>query len=174
MPLTLGIRVVPKLTKARQNRQLCFGFDLIVFAELWLRNLTSLPVSFGCPATQIDKNYHRELKKDSEFSVEDFAMINAEAALIEIASVLEFGDKGKGMTLGDEDGPTAINSNAYQLPYQTADLIFEEVFEYVEVENLTVKRRWWGSERHDSWRQSPMDCRSSGNGWEWIDEEWVS
>jgi hypothetical protein len=174
IPLTVGVRIVPKLARVQESgNPHCYGFDIVTFAELWLRNLTSLPLAFGCPSTQINKQYNRELNETSEPSSDEFGIINAEAALIEIASVLEFGEKGKGLNLGDEGGSVINQSDTYLLPYQTANLIFEEVFEYVEIENATVKRRWWGSERHDSWRQNPLDCRAYGNGWHWIDDEWV-
>jgi hypothetical protein len=165
---------VPKLARVQESgSSVCYGFDIVTFAELWLRNLTSLPLAFGSPSNQINKQYSRYLNEPSEPGSDEFGIINAEAALIEIASVLEFGEKGKGLNLGDEGGSGINNNDTYLLPYQTANLIFEEVFEYVEMENSTVKRQWWGSERHDSWRQSPLDCSAYGTGWQWIDDEWV-
>jgi hypothetical protein len=174
IPLTIGLRIVPKLARVRESgSSLCYGFDIVTFAELWLRNLTSLPLAFGCPSNQINEQYNRDFNEPSEPGSDEFGIINAEAALIEIASVLEFGEKGKGLNLGDEGGSGINHNDTYLLPYQTSSLIFEEVFEYVEIENLTVKRRWWSSEKHDSLRQSPLDCRAFGNGWHWIDDEWV-
>ena len=148
----------------------CFGYDAIVFAECWLRNLTPLPLSFGCPAAQINKSIERD-DKGSDYSSDEAGIINAEAALLEIASILEFGERGKGLNLRD-DNASISTSNTYLLPYQTADLIVEEVFEYVEVKNKLIKRRWWASETHDSRRQDPSISSTAGNGWHWIDDEW--
>jgi len=172
VPLTIGVRIVPKLTGMQNyDTTRCFGYDVIVFAELWLRNLTPLPLSFGCPAAQINNACGREKGQASKDSSDEAGIINAEAALLEIASILEFGEKGKGLNLRDDNG-SVTTSNTYLLPYQTADLIFEEVFEYVEVDNGVVKRRWWASEAHDSRRQDPRMCNEAENGWCWIDPEW--
>ena len=172
VPLTIGVRLLPKLAGEQdKDAAQCFGYNVIVFAELWLRNLTSLPLSFGCPAAQISKTYGHDNRQAPEAGIDEAGIINAEAALIEIASIFEFGERGKGVNLRDENDSTAI-SKTYLLPYQTADLIFEEVFEYVEVENSTVKRRWWASETHESRRQDPLQCKEAGNSWVWVDDEW--
>ncbi len=172
VPITIGVRVVPKIAEPdSQQFSRCIGYDAFVFAELWLRNLTPLPLVFGCPSIQINKPSRKSNGLSSELSSDEAGIVNAEAALIELASILEFGDRGKGVNLRD-DNASITTPDTCLLPYQTADIIFEEVFEYVEVENFKVKRKWWGSERHDSRRQDPNLCSETGNGWQWIDDGW--
>lgn len=171
VPLTLGVRVVPKLTEMQNGGNArCFGYDVIVFAECWIRNLTPLALSFGCPSAQINASVGRD-DKETVYNSDEAGIINAEAALLEIASILELGERGKGLNLRDNNASVST-SDTYLLPYQTADLIVEEVFEYVEVENMVVKRRWWASEKHDSRRQDPSTCSATGKGWHWIDDHW--
>jgi hypothetical protein len=168
VPITIGVRIVPKVTEAQDKGiALCFGYDAIVFAELWLRNLTPLPLSFGCPSTQINKASRLER---GQYVADEAGIINAEAALMEIASILELGERGKGFNLRDDSGSVST-SDTVLLPYQTADLIVDEIFEYVEVENSVIKRRWWASETHGSRRQDPRMC-AEASGWSWIDNEW--
>lgn len=170
LPITIGVRIVPKVSGTPDiNPASCFGYDAIVFAELWLRNLTPLPLSFGCPSIQLTKAH---IPESGENSSDDAGIVNAEAALLELASILELGERGKGFNLRDDNGST-ITSDTCLIPYQTADLIFDEVFEYVEVENSVIKRRWWASEMYDSRRQDPHRCEESKHdGWHWIDDEW--
>lgn len=55
----------------------------------------------------------------------------------------------------------------------TVSLLIEEVFEYVELENEAIKRRWWASEKHQSERPSPSTLESIGKDeWIWIDPQW--
>lgn len=94
-PVTFGIQMNPRLATVSKNGkavEVVIGFDLVVFSEIWIKNLTSLPILFGVPSRQID------------FSSSDSASLNsihepvrkkaAEAALLELSSILEFGDKG--------------------------------------------------------------------------------
>ena len=96
-PLTLGVKIIPKVTNVLKNGQqqkdMVKGFDMIIHSELWLCNLTSLPITFGAPSSQFyskrkDKPYSRNGMKNIP------SILNAENALLELSSILEFGDKG--------------------------------------------------------------------------------
>jgi hypothetical protein len=49
-----------------------------------------------------------------------------------------------------------------------------EIFEYVEVENDSVRRQWWAGENHQCERQSPTELDSIQNKkeWIWVDNCW--
>jgi hypothetical protein len=53
VPVQFGIRVTPKVSSPSRGSGCCYGLELVVFAELWFRNLTSLPIDFGCPWSQL-------------------------------------------------------------------------------------------------------------------------
>lgn len=77
----------------------------------------------------------------------------AEAAVLEIASVLDFGEFGRDLNLDDD--LRATGGDILILPKQQAQVVVEEVFEYIEVESSCVRRRWWASEKHDEFRHRP-------------------
>eukprot|EP00978_Attheya_sp_CCMP212_P014016 scaffold35454_cov51-Attheya_sp.AAC.6 len=139
-----------------------YGMEVIVYAELWVRNLTLLPLAFGCPSAQI------HTRKKGDIGEGESSSVAAEAALMEIASVLELGDRGKSL-LNAFDQNLYLGGDTYMLPLQQCDSIVEEVFEYIEIESSTIKRRWWASEKHDSTRQPPSDDVPGGSGWQWFD-----
>jgi hypothetical protein len=75
------------------------GFDLIVYSEIWIKNLTSLPIIFGVPSTQID---HASSQSASLHSMhEPLRKKAAEAALSELSNILEFGETWN--DVGDRD-----------------------------------------------------------------------
>lgn len=166
--LTLGLRMLPKLVKTKNAamEMTCYGIDVIVYAELWLRNKTSLPLSFGCPSFQI------ESRQSSGFAdtYQESGKMVAEAALLEIASVLEFGDKGKNLRNKEESQTNLI----CPLPFQEASLVYYEVFEYVEIESSVEKRRWWACENPASQKWAPHQLSDKPVGWHWLDDTWVS
>ena len=47
----------------------------------------------------------------------------------------------------------------------------EELFEYIEIENGSVKRKWWASEKHNNERPSPAFLDSMKDI-EWTDQNW--
>lgn len=96
----------------------------------------------------------------------------AEAALVEIASVLELGDKGKGLA---NVNPESIEKGDFRnIPLQSSTCLCHEVFEYIEVESSTVKRRWWATEHYDKISVDVESYKETGSNWEWIDNSWVS
>jgi hypothetical protein len=64
--------------------------------------------------------------------------------------------------------------NLHSMPLQSSQQQFEEVFEYIEVESSTVKRRWWASEQYDNIVQDISNYREGESYWRWVDEKWVS
>ncbi len=50
-------------------------------------------------------------------------------------------------------------------------LFLEEIFEYIEIENGSVKRQWWASEKHNNERPSPA-LLDSMRDIEWSDQNW--
>lgn len=172
VPMTFGVRVLPKLTFGQSgdaSKAQTYGVEIILYAELWIRNITSLPMNFGCPSTQVHGN-----KATNQAMSENAIRFNAESALMEIASVLEVGDKGTGFDRHGTKGD-AYASFIESLPNQQCDELWEEVFEYLEIEYSTVKRRWWASDSYDSFRANITQSSDSEDGhWRWISENWVS
>ena len=171
VPMTFGVRVLPKLTFGHTgdvSKAQVYGVEIIVYTELWIRNITSLPLNFGCPSAQL----HGSEVSTSRLIDENANRFNAESALMEIASLLEVGDKGTGFDRqGSKGGDTVLNF--VSLPNQECDELWEEVFEYLEIEYSTVKRRWWASESYDNFRMNITQSAESGP-WQWINEHWVS
>ena len=180
-PTTLGIRIIKKMATKEGgtgSKAICFGVDVILYAELWISNLTTLPLTFGCPVTQIhkaNKSTHDDDESSKISSADqpgEASVHSAEAALMEIASVLELGEKGSKMdtrkaTLQEETGAVVI------LPQQKSSSLVEEVFEFVEIGDSGVKRRWWASENYWSLRDSSiLELSDCGKPWYWVDETW--
>lgn len=168
--LHFGIRATPKLNQPSHTPPRCYGFEVVIFAELWFRNLTTINITFGCPQLCAQSKEVDDAEDASIF--ESASKAAAESALLEIASVLEFGDKGKGLSGSSEGKFDMLNLHAMAL--QSSPQQFEEVFEYIEVENSTVKRRWWASEQYDTIVQDISSYKEGGSYWKWTDEEWVS
>ena len=171
IPLVLGVRTIPKLTTEDAHCGRIYGLEVVIYAELWIRNITSLPLNFGCPAYQLEPEQYLHAKVTSDDSVAKFT---AETALMELASLLEVGDKG-----------TILNQKAAKiniqrghliesLPDQECSELVEEVFEYVDIENSMVKRRWWASECYSGYHKQIFDVDDTATTWKWLDKKWVS
>jgi SHR-binding domain of vacuolar-sorting associated protein 13 len=169
VPIVCGVRVVPKImAKSDWKRSTGdrYGVTIIIYAELWISNLTSLPLAFGCPSHQI------RAEGNSDDSMGDATKFSAEAALMELASVLELGENGTELDTRHAD-MAATAGDIYLMPYQECPVITEEIFEYEECTSGTVKRRWWGSEKYWSLRNSAvLDLNDAGKPWHWIDTKW--
>jgi hypothetical protein len=157
VPLTFGVRII---------RKLC-GLEVVVYAELWFKNCTSLPLAFGCVRNQL-------LGPQNERKVDTGAndMSTAEAALKEISSLFETGEEGTG--LRREGSRADFDEDIVLLPGQVVSSVTEECFEYIEVEASTVKRRWWASEDPQSIRSNLTLIEDDGGDWHWLDKSWVS
>lgn len=169
VPLTFGVRVVPKMTFGtldEPSKIHIYGIEIIVYAELWIRNITTLPLNFGCPSYQV----HGVGDSSTNISDDTASRFNAESALMEIASLLEVGDKGTGLNK-KAARDLATTGSIESLPNQVCDELWEEVFEYLEIEYSTVKRRWWASESYDSFRMNITQSHENGI-WNWIGEQW--
>ena len=171
IPVRFGIRVTPKLHQPPHGRPRCYGLELVFFAELWFQNLTDLPLCFGCPWSQLQSPNTLDPGPDETSTFESASKAAAESALLEIASVLEFGEKGKGLRV---DHGTLDCSNLYNVPFQASEQLVQEVFEYLEVDRSIVTRRWWAAEQYDSPRKDIANLPVHGSSWKWIDESWVS
>ncbi len=127
------------------------GLEVTVFAEIWIKNLTSLPLVFGAPSSQVKSSGVFGQRKSKTGSS---GKLMAEAAVLEIASVLDFGEFGRDLNL--DDNLRASGGDILILPRQQGKVVVEEVFEYIEVDSSCVRRRWWASEKHDESRQRPI------------------
>jgi hypothetical protein len=126
-----------------------FGLEVFVFAEIWIKSLTSLPLVFGAPSSHVKSSGHYRRKTN----VNSSRKLMAEAAVLEIASVLDFGELGRDLNL--DDNARTLGGDLLILPRQQSYVVVEEVFEYIEVESSCVRRRWWASEKHDKSSQEP-------------------
>jgi hypothetical protein len=158
VPLVLGVRIGQKPSG---------GIDVILYAELWLSNCTSLSLVFGY-IKENSSSPHTQGSFDPSLS----ELSAAEAALKEISSLFELGDEGKGITR-DQRSQSLGAVDIYRLPGQRVDAIIEECFEYIEVESSAVKRRWWGSENSGALRENLTEVESDGRNWRWLDKSWV-
>ena len=175
VPLTFGVRIVPKLSLPvldDPSRGLVYGLEVIIYAELWVRNLTTLPLNFGCPSYQLHES---TIGPDGGHGVLDdsAARFTAESALMEIANLLEVGDKGTGLS-NKAAREVATTGGIESLPNQECTELVEEVFEYIEVDGSMIKRRWWASESYDSYRENITGNMEENEAWKWINDSWVS
>jgi hypothetical protein len=158
---------VPLILAIRFEKKRFGGIDVMVYADLWLSNRSSLPIAFG---------YTREPAKafsnPSGFDPSASDISAAEAALREISSLFEFGDEGKKLSHREGTRSQLFVVDIYQLPFQRSAVIVEECFEYVEVESSSVVRRWWASENPHAPRDNLTVVASDGE-WHWIDKSWV-
>lgn len=150
-PLTLGVKL-----SDRSYTESGKGINIILYAEIWLRNLTSLPLTFGAPSFQIG------VERDVDSLLP--AKISAESALVELTSVLEGSSFGLLGGNDDEAGDDHCD-DTLNLPLQQSDSeVYEEVFEYLSLNDRgEVERKWWASENHVILRQEPD---LEGNDWQ--------
>lgn len=172
IPMTFGVRIEPKMTNDESHRGRNYGVEVIIYAELWIRNITSLPLNFGCPAYQI---YEPEQSLTTTTPLnESIAKFTAESALMELTSLLEVGDKGAAFNQKVAKEDTERSGLIESLPGQQCRELIEEVFEYVEIESSMVKRKWWASESYNGYHKQIYDVDDAGANWKWFDEKWVS
>ena len=123
-PLTLGLKLIPKLASLIQDGnyvKIVSGYDLVLFCELWICNLSSLPIVFGAPSSQI---VLKELNDPLQnVRIEGNRKMVAEAAINEISSLLEFGEKGRVIGKDDED-QHQISRDIRILPKQQSMEVF--------------------------------------------------
>jgi hypothetical protein len=97
-PTTIGVKIIPRLKVLRKNGNLAncvIGFNIVFHSELWIKNLTNLPILFGALQNQLFSPY---LRSGSLNSIHESSRKKAAAAaLVELSSILEFGDKGHGL-----------------------------------------------------------------------------
>ncbi len=171
IPLTFGVRIEPKMTNDDMHRGRMYGLEVIIYAELWIRNITSLPLNFGCPAHQI---YEPEQNLTETSLNDSIAKFTAESALMELTSLLEVGDKGTLLNQKAAKEESDTSDLVESLPGQKCSELTEEVFEYVEIESSMVKRKWWASESYNGYHKQIFDVDDAGVNWRWLDENWVS
>lgn len=173
IPMVFGVRIVPKMTIDDPHRGRIYGLEVIIYAELWIRNITSLPLNFGCPAYQLhepEQAFHVTKAASDDY----IAKFTAETALMELASLLEVGDKGTTLNQKAVKEKTEMGNLIESLPEQECSELMEEVFEYVEIESSMVKRRWWASECYNGHHKQIFDVDDTETNWKWLNEKWVS
>lgn len=160
-PVTIGVKISSRSLNGK-------GFSLVLYAEIWLRNLTSLPLTFGAPTLQMGS--------DDDVQSTLTGKISADSALIELTSVLE----GNGFSLfGSGDGEDDDQcGDIVNLPLQQCHEVYEEVFEYVSLTDKgDIDRRWYASENHINLRQEPKDdeqWKIDCAGWPYLENGWES
>lgn len=93
--------------------------------------------------------------------------IVAEAALMELIRILEFGDKGT----SSEGDDSCQGGDISIIPKQQSNEVVDEVFEYVEIYNEIVERQWWASELYTSLGHPPSTYDYlDGTEWVWVDQ----
>ena len=95
------------------------GFNMILHSELWICNLTSLPITFGAPSLQLEARTKDNSKSNGV--KHKSSMLNAENALLELSSILEFGDKGH--SFASDNDESYNNGEVLILPKQQDDTI---------------------------------------------------
>lgn len=144
--------------------------EVAIYTELWFSNCTELSLVFGCPQEHLAgplDSYESDSGPTTELSA-------AEAALKEISSLFEAGDAGKEISHKRVKIKAATSADTVRIPAQTAPTIVEEIFEYIEVEYSTVKRRWWALENPLLTQDNATDIVKDGKTWQWLDKSWVS
>lgn len=154
IPLSMGLRVAPKIN----------GLDVTIYTELWCTNCTPFNIVFGTPKKHIMETNDCNRTGSTEFSA-------AEATLNEISALFESGDAGAGLTQSD-NRTREIAIDVVRLPGQIAPHIVEECFEYLEVEGLNVRRRWWAGEDALSPRANINSNNRAEEDFDWIDKSW--
>jgi hypothetical protein len=157
---------VPLILAIRIGEKPFGGVDVVIYADLWVSNCSSLPLAFGYTKEPLSA-----LSKTRDPSFADVSA--AEAALREISSLFELGEEGKKLSRDEGVRSQLFVVDVYQLPFQRTVTILEECFEYVEIAGSTVLRRWWASENPHSFRNNLTAVESDGT-WEWLDNSWVS
>jgi len=99
----------------KRSFRLPYGIDFILFSELWIANFTNLPLVFGAPKVQL-------IPSSSDVYYGPSA---AESALLEISSILEFGERGKGLEKEYEEN-FFMGSDAREFGHQLSDEVIGE------------------------------------------------
>ena len=143
----IGVKLSPRPGK---------GVTLILYAEIWLRNMTTIPLTFGAPSLQVGSDRYIKSLLPS--------IVSADSALLEITSVLD--GNSFGIFGNDNDDDEDLGTDVINIPVQQCNEVYEEVFEYVSLnERGNVERRWWASENHVSLRQNPNDDTTNKTNW---------
>ena len=151
-PFSVGIRV------GRKN--ICGVFvdalSVVLYVDCWVQNWTGLDLVIGAPAEQVFREGDGMVVNQS---VGGSAM-EAAAVLSDLVSVFDVGDKGKRLDEAEE-------GNFWVLPLQHGKEVWEEVFEYCELEKgEEVKRSWWGGENSRFARRDRRNL-ACPEGWRW-------
>ena len=171
VPVRFGIRILSKVHHSNHGRPRCYGLELVLFTELWFQNRTDLQLSFGCPWAQLNSRSPLDATLDDSSSFESSTKATAESALLEIASVLEFGERGKGLRAEEQ---IMQGVHLCSVPLQSSGQQVYEVFEYMEVNGSVVNRRWWAGEHYDSQGIDIVNLPNRGSYWKWVEDSWVS
>jgi hypothetical protein len=153
VPFVVGIRIARRTV----------GLEATLFSEMWFVNTTPMKISFGAPFEQVIG----PISDDSACSEQEVSA--AEAALKEISSLFETGEEGTGIRQGKAERSTP---DIVLLPGHAGTIVTEECFEYIDVDNSVVKRRWWASENPNSARKNLTTIEDDGDKWHWVDSCW--
>ncbi len=131
VPQTIGAKIIPrfgnKFEHILPSRGNISSLDVILHSELWIQNLTQLPLVFGVPSTQLFLSGHSVPNSNDGNNFDTPSKIAAQAALMELSSILEFGDKGKGLI--QEEDSDCIGGDVFNIPGQHCSLIVGELFQ---------------------------------------------
>ncbi|GMI12097.1 hypothetical protein TrVE_jg1786 [Triparma verrucosa] len=143
--VTFGVRVRKKVV----NGVALDAYDVVIFASLWIHNLSGLDLTIGAPTTQIFPPNHVLL----ESSNANMKVEVAEALLNEITGVFQPGNT----KLDDNQ----VDWDFVPLPGQKCNVLWEEIWEYEE-----EGRKWTAGE---NWRNARLPRKNwrAPVGWEW-------
>lgn len=85
-PLTLGVKISPRKCLHQDSR--IIGFEIIVYSELWLKNLTDLPIVFGAPSFEILNPLITGIDQADNYG--SSVKLAAYSALLEFNDLLDF------------------------------------------------------------------------------------
>lgn len=112
--MTIGVKIRARKSTADDSNIL--GFDIIVYSELWLKNLTDLPIIFGTPSREIFNALHVTDETHTYCSPNNMI---AYSALMEIGDILdfEFNERAKDFENTGED------LDVLPLAYQQSEIV---------------------------------------------------
>lgn len=94
-PTTIGVKILPRLKTLKRNGKSVhkvIGFEIVLHSELWIKNLTNLPIAFGARSKELFDKRTRDGSLDSIH--EASRQQAAQAALLELSMLFDLDARG--------------------------------------------------------------------------------